>query len=315
MGAQNPEYPSTQGTVDRSYAKAAGHFDKTIERMWILKDGFAGNLTELFDKIDGKGDEFKMRYVTSHVSQPKEVAGDLGSVPKVVPIPGRPVTFTRVMYKQEIELTRDAFEEQRHDTLMAQMEGLTRSGQEKDERLRASIINNGFTGTDGDDSLPLFYDSHPHELLANGTWDNLTTGPLTGSNLQAAWLLMDLITNPNGDPMKIEAQQLWVHPNNRRKAKELIGSSLRAEDGLNAKTVIINDLELKVSKYFTTTTQYTLAGNLTGEEKGIHEIVFSDWNMADNTDRNVDILISKRIRGKKAFGFSHSKNLVSAVGT
>jgi len=291
------------------------NIDKAIDLLWMRRDEHKGVLEKYFEKFTPTGGRsVKISSVSSVVGLPVENE-DTEELPYVQPAPGLDKTFTMVLYRSGIRVTRTMLETDRFNRIVSMAGGLVKSGMRKMEYLRVAIFNTALTGTAGADSLPLCDDSHPHENPEAGTWDNEGTGALTGSNLQALCLLAAKMTNEKGYPDPVMPVDLVVPPDLKQKALELTRSPKRAEDALNAETQIIDTLNVVVSPFLSSTTAYYVIGDRTGEDKGLHEIALSPFSMANNSPANVDIMIDKRIRGMLTVGYTVSKNVFASAGT
>ena len=289
--------------------------DKAIDVLWMRRNEFVGNSAGFFD-VDQKsgGLSHVISSVGSALGLPPRNE-DTEALPYLVPASGFKKTFTVINRRSGIRVTRTALEADRFDVIVGMTGGQIKSSMQSDEYERISIFDNAFTGTAGADSLSLCNDSHPHENPEAGTWDNLGTGALTGPNLQALRLVLRKMTNEQNDPDPVVPTTLFVPNDLEQKALELTGKGAgKPEGALNEENVLLPGLSVKVNDYLSSATAYYLVGDRTGPEKGLHEVVLSDWSIADNTPANADIMIDKRIRGVKVFGFTRSKNLGGSTG-
>ncbi len=312
MAATDRLYTNAEGAMTK---EQEAHLDRDLDVMWDIANKPVVDLSGLFEKItQTAGDDVIIRDMASHTSQPQVVANDLTPVPYIVPNPGYKKTITKVIRKLGIRITKDLVQRQRFGQVMNQARGLMMAATRNDEKLRASILNNGFTSGTGSDGQYLFADSHPNIAAETGSWDNLGTGALSPDNLWALVLLQDNMTDPQGDPIDMKSQTVWVPTALRRDALTYVGSAQVADNSLNNEEKVINELTVNVAKEFTSTTAYFLAGDMTGEEKGLYEVVGSDWTMVTNSPSNGDIIVDRHIRSDKAFDFTRSKNLAGSTG-
>ena len=289
--------------------------NKAIDVVFMRRDEHIGVLAQFFD-VDTK--DSGLSHIISSVSSvlrlPQENE-DTEALPYDAPVQGFDKTFVLVNYRLGIRVTDTMLRADRFSRIMQMTQGVVKSGMRKDEYLRAAIINGAFSGSGGADGSALCANSHAHADQEGGTWDNLGTGALTGANLQALVLLSDKLTNEKGYPDPATAQNLLVPPDLRQKALELTGSAKRAEDALNGDTVIIDKLGIVVSPFLTSTTAYFTFGDRTGFDKGLHEIRLMDWAIGNNSPANADIVVDKRIKSIKTFGFTLSQNITGSAGT
>ena len=290
------------------------NLDKTIDLLWERKDAVRGKLAQFFHKMSGNaGSEMTLDSISDIVGLPV-VSDDTAKTHYVQSAPGFKQAYQYILYKSGIQATRQLIESDRHGKIVKMAGGLMKSAMKKDEYLFAGILNNAFGTTLTADAVALCSNSHLHENAEAGTYDNLSTGALTGANIQAARLVMRQFTDEIGAPYEVEAKTLLVTENDEQAARELVNSKYRAEDSLNAETQLIGDLNIVVSTYLTDSDAYFLFGDATGEAKGLVEIVLSDWSIANNAPSNCDILIDKRIRCRKAVGAHYPKNIVGSAG-
>jgi len=290
--------------------------NKSVDLMWMRRNEFVGNSAGFFD-VDKKsgGLTHVMTNVGNALPLPQR-NNDTDALPYVTPAGGYKKTFTVISRRQGIRVTRLALESDRFDVIVGMTTGHIKSAMQSDEYERISLFDNGFSGTDGADSLSLFSNSHPHENPEIAVWDNLGTGALTGPNLQALRLVSRQMTNEQGHPDPVIPGTLFVPNALEQKALELTSPGKGKPEGeLNEDNVLLPGLTVKVNDYLSSATAYFLVGDRTGPNKGLHEVVLSDWSLADNAPANADIVIDKRIRGVKVFGFTTSKNVMGSAGT
>ena len=310
----NIPYGSSQAEGAISIDSQIDLLDKSIETIWMQRNEFTGVLAQFFMKMQGQGGvDMKMSNVGSTLPLPIKNE-DNEALPYFNPPAGFDKTYTYVNYRSGIRVLRSALESDRFSKVMSMVTGQAKSAFRLDEYLRAGIFDNAFTGTSGADSLSLCNGSHPNEASETGTWDNSSTGALSGPNLQALRLKGANMTDAQGDPDPLMVQKLLVQPALEQKAKELVNSTKDAETALNTETQLITTLDVVVSPYLSSTTQYFLIGDRQGEGKGLFEIVLSDWNVGDNSPANRDIVVDKRVRGRKVIDFHTSRNVIGSTG-
>lgn len=288
--------------------------DKAIETIWMQRNEFTGKLAKYFMRVQGQGGvDMKMSNVGSTLPLPQKNE-DNEALPYFEPPNGFAKTYTYINYRSGIRVLRSAMESDRFSKVMQMVTGQAKSAFRLDEYLRAGIFDNAFTGTSGADSLSLCNDSHTNEASETGTWDNASTGALSGPNLQALRLLGANMTDAQGDPDPVMFGDLVVPTALEQKAKELINSVKDAETALNTETQLITGFDVVVSEYLSSTTQYFLVGDRQGEQKGLFEIVLADWTVTDNKPANADIVVDKRVRGRKVIDYHTSRNIVGSTG-
>jgi len=287
-----------------------------IDRMWLRANRHKGVLEEFFETVAiGKG--HGLQHIINSVGRVAEnprIAQDTDEQPLMTPLQGLPKTFTQVNYRLGVQVTDTMLAVDRYAKIEEMVSGLPMSAVRKREYLRAGILNNAFTGTDGADGKSLIADDHPQFDPDVDPWDNLGTGDLTGSNLQSLLLLADVMKDERGNPDPQTIMRVVVPPQLRQKGLELIGSTLDAETDLNTNTVIIDRLKLLVSHFLTSESAYFGFGTAMGEEKGLLDVVVEEPFMINNNPTNALIRIDKQIKFMNAVGFTVSKNIYASAG-
>lgn len=307
--------PSSGSIGDKSTWPAL--LDKDIDVMWMRRDSTEGIVLGQFFEVIPKSEGLTHVITSLSSAIPLPIQNeDTDALPYHLPVPGNPKTFTVVNYRSGIRVTRTMIEADRYGKIQQMCSGQINSAMRKDEYLRAAILNNAFTGDNGADSKDLCDDDHPHERndqTSGTTWDNKSTGALTGPNLHALRLLARKMTMETGDPDPVMVKTLLIPEDLEQKAHELIDSRLKPDGALNNTNWGLN-FDVVVSPYLSSSTQYYLFGDRTGEEKGLIEVELSGWSIADNKPSNADIVIDKRIRAVRTVGFTQSKNVFGSTG-
>jgi hypothetical protein len=289
--------------------------NKAIDTVWVQANQEVLKLAPFFDvETKDSGMTHVISSVTSQLPLPVE-NNDTEALPYFTPAPGFDKTFVLLPYRSGIRVTSTMLKADRFDKVMQMTTGQLKSARRLDEKLRAAIFNNSFASGTGSDAQYLCADSHPHENPDAGTWDNKGTGALTGANLQALRLLMRKMTDCQNDPEPVTPVTLLIPEDLEQAALELIRSPQRAEDALNAVTVLLSGLKVVVSEELSSAVAYWLIGDKQGYERGLCEVVLEDWNIKDNSPANADIVVDKRIKAIKAFGFTTSKNVFGSTGS
>jgi len=288
--------------------------DSSIDVMWMRRNQFAGVLGKYVEVVPiSQGLTHVISSLGSALPLP-EPNEDLEPYPVVQSAPGFKKTATVVNYTSSLQVTETAISTDRTGKLMQTLNGPIKAAMRFDEYMRAAFFANAFTGTAGADSQPLCSNSHPHENFDAGTWDNLSTGGLTGPNLHAGILVMDLMKDEQNDPFDVNPVDLLVHPSNRQKAMELTNAVRKPEGMLNDPNEIISALNVVVSKYLSSSDAFFVMGDLKGEERGLIEVQSKAWSLDNVGDATVDVPIHKRIKSRKTFIFTTSKNIVGSAG-
>ena len=291
--------------------------NKAIDVLWMRRNEVSGNVLGQFFEVVPKSEG--LTHVIDSVSSvlPLPIENeDTEALPYALPVPGYSKTFTVVNYRLGVRVTATMIKADRFGKIQAMLGGLIKSSMQKDEYMRAAILNNAFTGDDGSDSKDLCDDAHPHERTdqtSNTTWDNKSTGALTGPNLHALRLLSRKITNEAGDPDPVLLKALLIPEDLEQKAHELVDSKSKPEGALNDTNWGLN-FNVTVSPYLSSAVQYYAFGDRTGEDKGLLEIELESWGIADNAPSNVDIVVDKRIKAIRTIGFTKSQNVFGSTG-
>ena len=307
--------PSSGSIGDKSTWPAL--LDKSIDVLWMRRDETPDLvLGRFFDVVPkSEGLTHVITSVSSVIPLPIETE-DTEPLAYHLPVPGDRKTLTVVNYASGLRVTKTMIEADRFSKIQQMLGGLINSAMRKDEYLRAAILNNAFTGDNGSDSKDLCDDDHPHERndqTSVTTWDNKSTGALTGPNLHALRLLSRKMTGEAGDPDPVRAMALVIPEDLEQKAHELVDSTQKPEGALNDTNWGLN-FSILVSPYLSSAAQYYLFGDRTGEQKGLVEIELFGWNIGNNTPSDRRIVIDKSITSCRTVGFTKSKNIFGSTG-
>jgi hypothetical protein len=143
-------------------------------------------------------------------------------------------TLSMVKYGLGASISEEAIDDGKFDLVADLMRRMARSARESQEISAMNIFNNGFSSELCSDGLAVFHASHL--LPSGGTFRNKpsSAADLSVSSLETA--LTDFETQFVGDSgifYRIMPKILLVHPSQRRLAKELIGSDLKADSSDN----------------------------------------------------------------------------------
>ena len=147
---------------------------------------------------------------------------------------GASKTLTPVKYGLGFSISEEAVEDGKFDMIGDHVKKLARSAKESQEISAMNIFNKAFTSETTADGVAIC--STSHTLPSGGTLRNRlsTDADLSVASLETA--LTDFETVFVGDSgiiYKLMPKVLLVHPSNKRLAKELIGSDLKAETADN----------------------------------------------------------------------------------
>jgi hypothetical protein len=150
------------------------------------------------------------------------------------PNQGASKTMTIVKYGLGFSISEESVDDGKFDFIADAVKKMAKSAKESQEISAMNILNNAFTSeTTADGQYVLDSD---HTLPSGLTFRNILSSPadLSPSSLEQA--LIDFETQFIGDSgiiNKITPKVLFVHPNSKRYAKELIGSDLKADTADN----------------------------------------------------------------------------------
>jgi len=139
-------------------------------------------------------------------------------------------TFEVKKYGLGFSISMEAVEDGKFDFIADGVRKLGSSAAESREIQSMNVINNGFTSETTADGAALF--STAHTLPSGGTYRNRLSVDADLSTTSLEQMLTDYETQFVGDSgiiKNIRPRILLVHPSNKRLAKELIGSDLKAD--------------------------------------------------------------------------------------
>jgi len=289
---------------------------RNFDTMWAKSNEEVSMLDQFFYTVDADGGEdYRIGNLTTRLSMPIRNE-DTDDMPYSQPAPGFSKTITFYPYRMAIRVTDTMRRMDRYAKIPQAVSGLPNSAKAKLEYLRVDQFNSyAFSGTTGADSLSLCYDSHPHENVEMGTWDNLSTGPASVGNLHTARQLGLKMTNEWGRPQMVQIKR-WLIPIALDKTfQEIQVAPMDPETALNTPNVYLKGNQFVVSPHLSSETAYFGFGDMTGDEHGIYEVFLMRPGVADNSPANADIITDKRIKFIVGHGFSTSKNVVGSAGT
>lgn len=150
------------------------------------------------------------------------------------PKQGASKTLTVLKYGLGISISEEMISDGKFDLVNDMIKKLAKSARETQEVSAMNIFNNGFSTETADDGVAVF--STSHTLPSGGTFRNRlsTNADLSVTSLEQA--LQDfeqVFVGDSGIIYNIMPRKLLVHPSNKRYAKELIGSDLKADTADN----------------------------------------------------------------------------------
>lgn len=143
-------------------------------------------------------------------------------------------TFSMVKYGLGFSISEEMVDDGKFDEIGDLVRKLGRSGMESQEIKAMNVYNNGFDSETTADGAYVY--SATHSLPSGGSYRNLlsTAADLSTTSLDTA--LADFETQFVGDSgiiYRMVPRCLLVHPSQKRYAKELVGSELKADTADN----------------------------------------------------------------------------------
>jgi len=247
--AVSAAYPYSGILQSEGYADL---LDASFDVMKMKKDAIPLQGDRFFKPISTGGKAtWKTGYVTSDLGVPVKNT-DTEEMPYAQPAPGFDITYTPDDFRLAIRITREMREKDRYDQVMAMQGGLMDAFRQLDELKMAAVFNSAFATNLGADGMYMCDTGHPCEDGIGGTWNNLQTpAALSQASLRLMRLAMLNRKSPKGYLRTVEMKTLVVPSELEDKAKELLGSSLRAEDSMNAINVYKGGFKLERWDYLT----------------------------------------------------------------
>jgi len=143
---------------------------------------------------------------------------------------GASKTLKPIKFGLGFSITEEAVEDGKFDQIADHVRKLAKSGRESQERQAMDIFNNGFTTEQTADGVSVYNVAHP--LPSGGSYRNKLTVDADLSATSLETMLTDYEVEFLGDSGIIYRKIpkiILVHPDNKRLAKELIGSELKPE--------------------------------------------------------------------------------------
>ena len=149
------------------------------------------------------------------------------------PKQGSSKTLTIAKFGLGFSISEEMVDDGKFDMISDMTKKLAKSARESQEIQAMDVINNGFSAETTADGVAVF--SNSHTLPSGGTYDNLVTAAdLSVTSLEAALNQFETaFVGDSGIIYNIMPKILLVNPLNKRYAKELIGSDLKADTADN----------------------------------------------------------------------------------
>lgn len=149
------------------------------------------------------------------------------------PKQGASKTLSVVKFGLGFSISEEMVDDGKFDMISDMTKKLAKSARESQEIQAMDVINNGFSAETTADGAALF--SNTHTLPSGGSFDNLVTAAdLSVTTLESALNQFETaFVGDSGIIYNIQPKILLVNPLNKRYAKELIGSDLKADTADN----------------------------------------------------------------------------------
>lgn len=246
--------------------------DKTIDKMfyneWRRKQMY---YTAIFSEQDAPRGADYTEATISELGLPREI-GEGQGVEFDVPSEGNKVTRYYTKHGLGTQLTEEMIADELHAKWKQIPVSLADSMKERQEFLGASVLDGGFTTATGEDGNPLFYATHT-TLKGGATIDNLLSGDLSTTTIQAAFSYGDTLVGENGFIRPVRPVGIVCHPAQRWVINEILkaenrvftfsdadkglvdtslaASGVNALNPLNPKYGLVNDWKVFLNPYLT----------------------------------------------------------------
>ena len=246
-------------------------------------------------------------------------AEDTDALPVDTSAPGYDITATMVEYRLGLFVPKSMFEDAVHQKMNYIVSGLPDAAARRIELAIKYYVTNMFATAAGADGMYWCDTDHPNENPETGTWDNLTTGPLSHATFSAARTMQAKLTDERGFVMPVTPNALWVGPDTQE-AGEIIRQSEKVSGGsLNDPNVINNGWTVEVYHRMPTTTQWFVTGQPKGAGQIKKGLVYAEQVAPQilpvlNVDTSV-IPFAKQLRMRYGMALGTDKTIVGSVGT
>lgn len=261
--------------------------------------------TSLYDRIEQSKKATETDFERAGLGD-FQVKNEGGPISASDPIPGTTVAYTHVRFGLRYNITQEMLDHDQFDEIIGLEKDLQISGDDQLEVQGHLLLNNGFGTTDnngfrstGFDSLALFSTAHTR-LDGGATQANRpsTDASLSWTSLADGLTQFDIWLDNRGRVVRGTAQLLFVHPNDRLTAKELLGSELKPGTANNEINALIGEgLTFRVSPFITDTNSWFLKG------PGTDARFF--WDVMPRTASLADDEINEIVGRKRVQGYSH----------
>lgn len=200
----------------------------------------------IFNKYDSLPEQFSrffdVRTSTRAMEQTTQLSGlgRFGPVPEAgpvsydQPVPGFDKTYLHVQYGLGFKASRILADDDRFGIIKKMATELAASARDTVELVAADIYNQGWSGANGLDGVPLFSLSHPL-VKAGGVQANKPAAAmdLSHTNVQLALTAFRKMVNSAGRKVRVKPTRLVVPPELEFAAAEIITATMRSDTANN----------------------------------------------------------------------------------
>jgi hypothetical protein len=223
--------------------------------------------------------------------------------------------YTHVTIAQGFSLTEEAIEDNLYDSLSGRYtKALARSMAYTKQVRAASVLNTGFTVSNGGDGQPLFSTVHP--LVSGGVNSNEPAVPadLNETSLEAAVIQISLWTDERGLLIAAKPRKLIVPPSLQFVATRLLETELRVGTADNDINAIKNNGSIPegytINHYLTDTNAWFLTTDVPNGMKHFVRTPLQNSMDGDFDTGNVRY----KARERYSFGFSDPLGMFGSPG-
>ena len=305
------------GYIDRQ-GVGVDALDKSIDALRIRFNKTPMQMAELFRVTKARANTYYESTYGDELDLPRQ-SSDADKIPMLTPVNGFKKQFTVTQYRSGVQVERAMPESELIPVARRMMGGLMKSARIQKEYAMADVWNNLIATGDylGADGVAIAATNHPYPDALAGTWSNLSTGgDLTYANYTLGRTALRKRKNAKGQVMGIAPKQLIVPIDKEKEARTVIGTELVPGSANNDLNIWQNTVSIKVVDYLTSTTQWTIKGDVGSEYCGFLWIEDVPASIAPTTgaDRTTDIIWGERLRARFAVGATVDNNIQHNVG-
>jgi hypothetical protein len=315
MSINKISYP---GYIDRQ-GVGADALDKEIDAMRFRFNKVPMQMAELFRVAKSRANSYYESTFGDELDLPRE-SSDVDKIPMLTPTNGFKKQFTVTQYRAGVQVERAMPESELIPVARRMIGGLMTSMRRQKEYAMADIWNNLTATGDylGADAKAIAADDHPYPDSLIGTWSNLdaVASDLTYDAYNTNRKALRKRKNAKGQVMGINPKLLIVPIDKEKEARTVIGTELVPGSANNDLNVFQNTVTIKVVDYLTSTTQWTLKGDVGDEYCGFLWIEDQPASIIPTTgaDRSTDVIWGERGRARFAVGATVDNNIQHNTG-